>query len=43
MVQIQETYTLTVDPADYFNDVFDWIKNSKDHNHFLIKLGITTV
>lgn len=29
-----------LDSDDYFNDLFDWIKNGKDHNHFLIKLGI---
>ena len=29
-----------VDPHNYFNDIFEWIKNGKDHNHFLIKLGI---
>lgn len=29
-----------LDPCDYFNDLFEWVKNGKDHNHFLIKLGI---
>ena len=29
-----------LDPADYFNDMFEWVKGSKDHNHFLVKLGI---
>lgn len=29
-----------LDPCTHFTDLFDWIKNGKDHNHFLIKSGI---
>lgn len=29
-----------LDPRTHFNDIFEWIKNGNDHNHFLIKLGI---